>query len=198
MKIITSALALLTLLCVSILAQSSSATEPVLQIKHFSWFENVSFVPCNDCFGLPELAIDYRNRHRTGIGDFVAQVTLKNLSSKSIKSISLDFVFRDTATEQEFLTYHFRFEQEIGRRKTKEIQHKIASGKEPDNFRPAAPSHELVSRTSACGDGPLLRDRRTGQFVRIRDHANLLKAYPCYYLPIVTRIEYTDGSVWRP
>ena len=111
MKIITSTLALLTVLSVSILAQTSSATEPALQIKHFRWFENVSSVGCDDCAELPAIAQDYRNSRRSGAGDFVAWVVLKNLSSKSIKSISFHFDFRDTATEREFLTYDFRFEQ---------------------------------------------------------------------------------------
>ena len=198
MKIISSALALLTVLSVSILAETSSATEPVLQIKHFRWFENVPSVGCDDCGGLPPIAQDYIIRHRAGVGDFVAWIVLKNLGNKPIKSVSFDFVFRDTATEQEFLTYHLRFEREIAHGKTREIRHKIAKGTEPDNFQPVGPSYELVSRTRGCGDSPLLRDRRTRQLVRIRDHANLLKVYPCYYTPTVTRIEYTDGSVWQP
>ena len=136
--------------------------------------------------------------HRTGKGDFAASVVLKNLSSKSIKSVNLDFVFRDTATEQEFLTYNLRFEREIGRGKTKEVRHKIAKGTEADNFRPVAPSKDLLNRTLWCADGPTLRDRRTRQWVRIRDDAKLLKTYPCYYRPAVTRIEYTDGSTWEP
>jgi hypothetical protein len=198
MKILISALALLTLGSVSILAQTSSTTDPILQIKSFRWFENVAWVPCEDCSGLPRMALDYRNRNRAGRGDFVMWVVLKNTATKSIKSVGLDFVFRDTATEQELLTYHRRFEQEIGSGKTKEIQHKITKDTEPDNFRPAAPSSELLSRTRKCSDGAWSRDRRTGRLVRIRDNPNLLRVYPCYYVPSVTRIEYTDGSVGRP
>lgn len=198
MKIITSALALLTVLSVSSLAQTSSATEPVLQINRFRWSENLSYGVCDDCYQMPQVALDYRHKHRAGRGDFVALVILKNLRSKTIKSISLDFVFRDSATESEFLTYSFRFEKEIRRGKTKEIQHKIAKGKEPDNFRPVGPTYELLDRTRFCGDGPLALDRKTRQLVRIRDNEKLLKIYPCYYLPNVTRIEYTDGSVWQP
>ena len=198
MKIITSTLILLTVLSASILAQTSSTTEPVLQINRFRWSENLSYGVCDDCYQFPQVALDYRHRHREGVGDFVAWVVLKNLSSKPIKSVNIDFVFRDSATEQEFLTYNLRFEREIGRGKTKEIQHKIAKGTEPDNFRPVGPSSELVSRTRGCGDSPLIRDRWTRQLVRIRDNANLLKVYPCYYTPNVTRIEYTDGSVWEP
>jgi hypothetical protein len=197
MKIITSALALLTVLSVASLAQSSS-TEPVLQINRFHWFENLSYGVCDDCYQMPQVTMDYRHRHRAGRGDFMAYLRLKNLSSKTIKSISLDFVFRDSATESEFLTYSFRFEEKIGRRKTKELQHKITKGKEPDNSRPAGPSYELLDRTRVCGDGPLALDRKTRQLVRIRDNAKLLKAIPCYYLPNVTRIEYTDGSIWQP
>jgi len=67
-----------------------------------------------------------------------------------------------------------------------------------DNFQLVAAIEELVNRTRACGDGPLSFDRKTRQVVRIRDDAKLLKLYPCYYLPTVTRIEYSDGSVWQP
>lgn len=201
MKIISSALLLLIVLSVSILAQSSSATEPILTIKHFAWYENVSPFYCQECPPLPEAARDYIHNHRQGKDDFSAWVVLKNLSSKSIKSVDLDFVFRDTATEQEFLTYNLRFDREIGRGQTKEISHKIAKGTEPDNFRPVGPRAELVGRTRGCLDGrmgPVLRDRKTRQWVRIRDDAKLLQMYPCYYAPAVTRIEYTDGSIWEP
>lgn len=196
MKIITSALVLLTVLSVSILGQTSSTTEQVLQIKRYSWGE--SSWPTGSIGPEPEIASVYRWKHRAGAGDFGVSVVLKNLSSKSIKSISLDFVFRDSATESELLTYSLRFEKEIGRGKTKEIQHKIAKGKEPDNFRPVAPSYEFLDRTRFCARGPLALDRKSKQVVRIRDNEKLLKTYPCYYLPNVTRIEYTDGSVWQP
>jgi len=198
MKIIASALALLTVLSVSILAQSSSTTEPVLQINRFGWAERISQFWCEGCSGLPPATQDYRWRHRPGAGDFAVLVNLKNLSSKPIKSISLDFVFRDSTTESEFLTYSFRFEKVIGRGKTKQLQHTIAKGKEPDNFRPARPSYELLDHTRFCGDGPLALDRTTRQMVRIRDNAKLLKVIPCYYLPNVTQIEYADGSTWQP
>ncbi len=198
MKIISSALVLLTVLSVSILAQTSSTTQPVVEIKLFRWYEDAYTDPCDDCAGLPQKVLDWRWSQRTGAGNFAAWVILKNLSSKSIKSVNLDFVFRDTATEEEFLTYHLRFDRELGRGKTKEVQHKIDKGKEADNFRPVGPSADLVARTRNCGDGPMLRDRKTRQWVRIRDDAKLLKIYPCYYTPTVTRIEYTDGSVWQP
>jgi hypothetical protein len=198
MKIITSTLVVLTALSVSIVAQKSSATEPVLTIKFFRWYESVSHLPCDDCAGLPQKVLDYRYNHRSGRGDFGAWVALKNLSSKTIRSVNFDFVFRDTATEDEFLTYHLRFDREIGRGQTKEIDHKIAKGKEADNFRPVGPSADLLERTRVCGDAPLFRYRGTKEFVRIRDDAKLLKMYPCYYTPTVTRIEYTDGSVWQP
>ena len=199
MKIMTSALALLTVLSVSILAQTSSTTESVLQIKRYSWGERhwSTYSGCDGC-PEPEIAAVYRWKHRVGAGDFGATVVVKNLSRKTIKSISLDFVFRDSATENEFLTYSYRFEKEIGRRKTKELDHKIAKGKEPDNFRPVAPSYELRDRTRFCARGPLALDHKTKQLVRIRDNEKLLKMYSCYYLPNVTRIEYADGSVWQP
>jgi len=202
MKIIASALALLTVLSVSNLAQSSSTPEPVLQINRFGWAERISQFWCEGCSELPPATQDYRWRHRPGAGDFAVLVNLKNLSSKPIKSVNVDFVFRDTATEQEFLTYSFRFDREIGRGQTKEVRHKIPKDTEPDNFRPVSPSVELVGRTRPClktDTGlPMLRDRKTRQWVRIRDDAKLLQIYPCYYTPVVTRVEYTDGSVWQP
>lgn len=197
MKLFTSTLILLTVLSVSTLAQTSSPAEPILQIKSFRWYENVSWVPCDDCSGLPHVALDYRNRNRAGRGDFVAWVELKNTSLKTIKSVSLDFVFHETETERELLTYHLRFEEEIGSGMTKKIRHTIIKDQEPHNFRPV-PSSELLNRTLACNNGPWLHDRRSGQLVRIRDNAKLAKVYPCYYLPTVTRIEYLDGSIWQP
>jgi hypothetical protein len=199
MKIITSALVLLTVLSIPIVAQTSSATEQVLQIKRYSWGESAWPSPsmCDGC-PEPQIANDYRWSHRAGAGDFSVWVTLKNVSRNSIKSVSIDFVFRDSATESEFLTYSLRVEKEIARGRTKEIRHKIAKGKEPDNFRPVAPSYEFLDRTRFCARGPLALDRKTKQLVRIRDNDKLLKTSPCYYLPNVTRIEYTDGSVWQP
>ena len=150
MKIITSALVLLTLLSVSIVAQTSSGPETVLQINRYSWGESVWPSWCEGC-SEPQISRDYRWSRRAGAGNFATLVVLKNLSSKTIKSISIDFVFRDTATESEFLTYSLRLEKKIGRGKTKEIWHDIAKGKEPDNFRPATPSYELLDRTRFCG-----------------------------------------------
>ena len=198
MKVLTSALALLILVSVSLFAQTSSPTGPILQIKSFRWFENVAYVPCDDCFGMTKAALDYRHSNRAGRGDFVMLVVLKNKAPKSIKSVTVDFVFRDTETEREMLTYHGRFEHEIGSGKTEKLQHKITRDKEPDNFQPAAPSSELLDRTRYCGDGPWLRDRRSGRLERLRDNPKLVKLYPCYYMPSVTQVEYTDGSVWRP
>lgn len=180
MKNLISAIALLTLANVFVVAQTSSATDHILQIKSFRWFENVAYVPCDDCSGLPRAALDYRDRNRAGRGDFLVSVVLKNTTTKSIASVSLDFVFRDTATEREWLTYHHRFEQEIPSARTKEIQHTITMDKEPDNFRPAVPTSELLDRTRHCSDGPLLRDRKSGQLLRIRDNPDLLRTitYP--------------------
>ena len=198
MKIITAAVALLTVLSLSILAQTSSDPETILQIKSFRWYENVSSVPCDDCGGLPKAALDYRDSNRAGRGDFVAWVVLKNTATKTIKSVSLDFVFRDSETERELLTYHLRFEQEIRRGKTAEIRHKITKDTEPHNFQPTAPSSELLNRTGVCSDGPWLRDKQRRELVRIGDNAKLVTVYPCYYIPKVTRIEYIDGSIWQP
>lgn len=199
MKIITLVLALLTVLTVPTMAQTSSATEELFQIKGYTWGESSSpsYPLCDGCPDT-ELAQDYRWSHRKGAGVFGAWITLKNVSRKPIKSVSVEFVFRDSATESELLTYSFRFEKEIGRGKTKELGHKIPKGKEPDNFRPAAPSYQSLDRTRFCARGPLALDVKTKQLVRIRDNDKLLRTYPCYYTPKVTRIEYTDGSVWQP
>lgn len=196
MKIRNSSLIALTILTVTLFAQTSYATDTLLQIKLYRWFPNFPSVGCDDCADLPQAALDYRNKQRSR--DVFAKVVLKNSAEKSIKSVNLDFVFRDSATEQEFLTYHLRLDREIDPGKTKEIQHKIKYGKEPDNFFPAAPGDDLLSRTLACGDGPLLLDRKSGKLVKISDRPDLRRIRPCYYLPVVTRIDYADGSFWQP
>ena len=195
---IASALALLTVLSVLSLAQTSPTPEAVLEINRFRWFENAYQNYCEDCYLMTQAAIDYKYNHRAGRGDFNAYLRVKNLSNKKIKSISLDFVFRDSATDSEFMTYSFRFEREIGRGKTKELRHEIAKGTERDNFQPVGPSYELLSRSHTCAAGPLAFDRKSGEFVRIPGNEKLIKFYPCYYTPVVTRIEYADGTAWQP
>lgn len=202
---------IMLLACTALLAAAAAAQTPpaqaggkVLQIHRFVWWEGSQPEvypygrPCDDCAYQLPATMNYRYEHRPGRGQFTASVVLKNVTAKPVKSVSLDFVFRDTATEQEFLTYHLRSERRIGPGQKKKVLHKIGRGKEPDNFSPAAPGAELLARTTSCGDGPLFRDRKSGELLRIRDSEKLLRLYPCYYLPVVTRIEYEDGTFWQP
>lgn len=198
MKRLISLLTHLILLTVTAGAQTSAASagETLLELHRFLWYE-ASYYSCHDPF-LSEANCRYNYEHRAGRGDYVAAVVLKNKTKKTIKSISVNFVFRNTATEREFLTYHVRFDRKIGPGEKKKVQHKIAEGKEPYHFVPAGPNEELLNRTRSCGDGPLLRDRKSGKLLNIREDDKLLRLYPCYYLPNVTRIEYADGSCWQP
>jgi hypothetical protein len=199
MKRLIPLLTCLTLLSVMAGAQTSAApTAGTLLEIHRFWWQEAAHYSVDDLSGATEAARRYRDEHRAGRGDYAASVVLKNAFKKTIKSVSLDLVFRDTATGREFLTYHLRSDRKIGPGEKREIRHKIARGQEPDNFLPAAPGAELLSRTRSCGDGPLLRDRKSGKLLVIREDEKLLRMYPCYYLPAVTRIEYADGSVWEP
>ena len=201
----------LLLACTALLAAAAAAQTPaaraggkVLQIHRFFWWEGSQpdiypyDRPCDDCGYQMPATMNYRYEHSPGRGQFTASFVLKNVTRKPIKSVSLDLVFRDTATEQEFLTYHFSSERRIGPGGKRELSHKIGRGKEPNNFSPAAPGEALLERTKSCGDGPLILDRESGRLVRIRESEKLLRLYPCYYLPVVTRIEYEDGTSWRP
>jgi hypothetical protein len=110
MKIITSALALFLVSTVPVWAQTSSTDKTVLQIRKLYWYVYGQSGPCEDCSGLPEIA--QRSRMKQGVkpDNLMAWVEFKNVSARTIKSIALDFVFRDLVTEQEFLTYNFRFQ----------------------------------------------------------------------------------------
>jgi hypothetical protein len=196
MKIVISALALFVVLTVPISAQTSSTVKPPLQWKKFYWYEHYSPAVPDDGGGT-EVALASAGRNITA-GEFFVGAVFKNLGAKRIKLITLDVVFRDTITEQEFLTYYFRFDKQIAPRQTKELQHKIRKGLEPDNFRPAGPDKDLRNRTGRCLHTPYFRDLKTWKLVRLRDDAKMLGQYPCYYLAYVTRIEYADGSVWQP
>lgn len=142
------------------------------------------------------LANRYKNRPERG--RYTASLVMKNMAPKPITAINLDLVFRDTATGQEFLAYHFRAEQKIGPGGKERIEHTVGRGKEPDSFSPAAPGEALLQKTGNCSSGPPFRDPKTGKVVTFRDNNKILESAPCYYLPVVTRIEYADGSFWQP
>ena len=205
MQRLTLLLACSALLAATAAAQTTPAPadEKLLEIHRYLWYE-ASWKPVGEVMGdgfpgkPPSLNYQWRYKNRKGRGDFGAAVTLKNVSRKPIKSVNVDFVFRDTATEQVFLTYHLNFHRRIGPGRKKELIHKISMGKEPNNFTPAAPDEAFLERTILCEEGPLLRDRKSGQLVRIKDDEKLLRAYPCYYRPVITRIDYEDGTFWQP
>ena len=139
-----SLLTYLALLPVTVGAQTSGppANETLLEIHRFFWYE-ASYYSCRDPF-LSEATCKYIYEHRPGRGDYSAAVEFKNKSKKTIKSISVNFLFRETATQQEFLTYHVRFEQKLSPGEKKKLQHKIAKGKEPDSFVPVGPGEALL------------------------------------------------------
>jgi hypothetical protein len=197
MKNLIWLLTYMALLTVTAGAQTSAAPadKTLLEIHRFFWYE-ASDYSCHDF--LSEAACKYSYEHRAGRDDYEAAVLIKNKTKKTIKSVSVDFVFRETATEREFLTYHVRYDRKIDPGEKKKLQHKIAKGKEQDNFVPAGPGEELLTRTKSCGDSASLRDRKSGKMLKIREHEKLLRIYPCYYQPEVTRIDYADGSTWQP
>jgi hypothetical protein len=199
MKIVMSALALFVVLTVPISAQTSSSGKPPLQWKRFVWYERINYANDLEPSGpLPEVSGSSLARHSSTPGEFVVGATFKNVGAKAIKLITMDVIFRDTITEQEFLTYYFRFDRKLGRGQTKELYHNIRKGREPNNFRPAAPDKDLRNRTRGCGHTAYFQDLKTGKLVKRRDNAQMLRDTPCYYLAYVTRIEYADGSVWQP
>lgn len=55
----------------------------------------------------------------------MALVEVRNLSTKPVEAIGVDFVFHDSATDREFLTYNLQLDQQIREGKTKELRHKI-------------------------------------------------------------------------
>jgi hypothetical protein len=147
-----------------------------------------------------DLPVTLANRYkkRPERGKYTASLVMKNMAAKPIAAIDLDLVFRDTATGREFLTYHFRSEEKIGPGGKERIEHTSVRSRESDRFSPAAPDAALLARTQDCSSGPPVRDPKTGKVVTFRDNHKILGPAPCYYLPVVTRIEYADGTSWRP
>lgn len=88
----------------------------------------------------------------------------KNVGAKAIKLITMDVVFRDTITEQEFLTYYFRFDKKLGPGQTKELEHKIRKGREPDNFRPAALTKTFATAQDNAATPRISRTSRRGNW----------------------------------
>jgi hypothetical protein len=111
------------------------------------------------------------------------------VTRKTVKSVDVEMVFRDSATQAEFLTYRLRFDGKIEPGEKKELRQLIKRDAEPDNFVPAGRGREMLARTGTCDRGPLPQTTQGGKRRRIP---------PCYYLPVVTRIDYADGSFWQP
>ncbi len=207
MKRLITSLVGSALLAVTAAAQTPAAPAAgtLLEIQRLAWGEfyyppsDPAYDPSSlEATGPTEASSRYRSEHRAGRGKYFAVVRLKNVSGKTIKSVGVDFVFRETETEREFLTYHLDFDRKLGPGQKKEVRSSVIKGRAPGGFTPVAPGPELLARTAGCGDGPLALDPKTRKMVRIRDSERLLKLYPCFYLPVVTRIEFTDGSSWRP
>lgn len=78
-----------------------------------------------------------------------AVITLRNAGSKTIRSVYLDYVFRDENTGQEFLRYQFRAKQSIHPSQTKDLRNDIYQkvGKHRKSLLPIKPSLEVVLKT---------------------------------------------------
>ena len=189
MKRLTVMLPCLAVLTLAVAAQTPPATADgtLLEIHRFVWDG------AGGLAGEPpaptEAAASYRTKHSKGYGDYYTVVAMKNVAGKAVTSVNVDMVFRDSATQAEFLTYRLRFEGKIKPGQKKELHHRIARDEGPDNFVPAGRGREMLGRTGTCDRGPLPQTTEGGKRTRIP---------PCYYLPIVTRIEYADGTSWQP
>ena len=170
MKRLSSLIFCFTMLIVTIVAQNSSSprTQPELEFGKYIWAElGLPGGPCNDCAGLPQVSMDYRWKSRKL--KYMALAEVRNTSTKTIKSLDLDFAFMDAVTMREFLRYHVHSDLKINPGRMKEIRKFARDVRiESNNYEPANPSQEVLTRANSA----------------------LLKL-------IVTRIEYTDGSVWQ-
>ena len=195
-------LACSALLAVTAAAQTSPAPsgERVLEIYQFVWSEATEPNPCSDCYGMTSAAVKYRLEHQVGRGDYGVVLVLKNVSRKPIRSVSVGFVFRDAETDRVFLTYHTRFDRRIGPGEKKRLRHTVKKGEEPDSFSPAAPGAALLDRTNFCGDRSFVYDRKSRTLVKREVWAGEepFRNWVCFVQPAVTRIDYEDGTFWRP
>jgi hypothetical protein len=170
MKSLGALMFCLALLVITAQAQTSASQtgQPNLELGRYMWAElGYPGGPCTDCAGLPQATLDYRWNSRPD--KYIALVELRNRGSKAIKSIDLDFVFVDAVTNQEFLRYRVHSDRQIGPGQKREVRQVVRDvEREADNYIPARPGKEILSRA-------------TSSQVKLA----------------VTRIEYVDGSVWQ-
>jgi hypothetical protein len=199
-------LACSALLAATAAAQTSAAPAPaptpekVLKIYRYYFSEGRSGWNCSDCHdgNYMEVSLKYIYAHAPGHDKYTAGLLLKNVTKKTIKAVNVDFVFRETATDRDFLTYHYRAERKVGPGQKKRVWHYFRKGTEPDNFTPAAPPEALIERALTCPGGSPYFDPKLSRVPNIEENKNIERVAPCYYLPVVTRIDYADGTFWEP
>ena len=198
MKRLFASLICLTLLSAQLTAQThpTRAVETVLEIHRFVWAEATSGAPCDDCVLLPQVAVDYRWANRKGRDNYWGWAALKNTSQRTIRSVNLDVVFLDAATQQEFLRHHLRFDHELRPDTQRTVHSQVATFRDADRFSPVGPSQDLLRRTLHCEYIVVVRARENS--AKKNPNSRVLNSPPCLYQPVVTRIEYTDGSSWQP
>lgn len=202
MRRLTLTLACTALLAAAAAAQTAPATasEPVLEIHGFDWYETVGNVLDFREGGAPSLAtVRWRLGHAPGRGNYGVVFVLKNVSRRPIKSVGVRLDFRDAETDEVFLTYQARFDRRIGPGEKKRLRHTVKKGEEPGSFSPAAPSGALLARTSYCGDRTLVYDRQSGKLVKRKVRAGQEPVRNvCFARPSVTHIDYEDGTFRQP
>ena len=197
MKRLFASLICLTILSAPLASQTPTRTvETVLEIHRFVWAEPTSVAPCDDCGSLPQAALDYRWANRPGRDNYLGSASFKNTSQKTIRSVNMDVVFLDAATQQEFLRHPLRFDHKLGPGKRRTVHSQDATFRDADRFSPVGPSQDLLRRTLHCEYSILVTATKNSAQQNPRNR--VLHSPPCLYQPIVTRIEYTDGSFWQP
>ena len=197
MKRLFASLICLTVLSAPLASQTLTQTnDTVLEIHRFGWAEATPNVPCDDCGSLPQAAKDYRWANRSGRNTYSASASLKNTSQKTIRSVNMDVVFLDAATQQEFLRHHLRFDHKLSPGARRTVRSQIATLRDADKFSPVGPSQDLLRRTLYCEYSILVTARKNSEKQNPRKRG--LDSPPCLYQPVVTRIDYTDGSFWQP
>jgi hypothetical protein len=159
-----------TILAVTTFAQNPSApvAQPGVEFGRQRWTETgFPTALCGDCAGLPQAAMDYRWKNREL--KYIAFAEVRNTGTKTIESLDLDFVFMDPLSLHEFLRYHVRADVKIKPGRMKEVRAFARDVKtESSNYQPENPSQQVLAKTLSS---PLKL--------------------------MVTRIRYTDGSVWQ-
>jgi hypothetical protein len=179
MKNAVSLLFYMVAFVVTAVAQTPTTKNDQLEVKltHADWHatRNPWHLGCADCAGLPQAAVDYkvndinksRAKYEAKRPKYEASATLQNKSARTVKSVSVDFVFLEIPTGRELVRYPLQSELTILPGHKKKIERDIFdTAKDIANFSP--PQGESLLQM-----GP----------VRVR--------------VVISRVEYADGSVWE-